>query len=125
MCGFAGMFIKSGDSKAFVPQMEKMSNCIRHRGPDDSRLYVGDNALFAFRRLSIIDLDGGSQPFVSKDEKFAAVFNGEIYNYRELKTDLEKEGVVFSTNSEIEVITNLYMNKIHWVFYHPMYFLLY
>lgn len=111
MCGFAGMFTKSGNASACVSQMEKMSNCIRHRGPDDSKLYVGENALFAFRRLSIIDLDGGSQPFVSKCEKYAAVFNGEIYNYRELKSDLEKEGVVFSTNSEIEVIINLYMRE--------------
>lgn len=111
MCGFAGMFTKSGNANACVSQMEKMSNCIRHRGPDDSKLYVGENALFAFRRLSIIDLDGGSQPFVSSCEKYAAVFNGEIYNYRELKSDLEKEGVVFSTNSEIEVIINLYMRE--------------
>ncbi len=111
MCGFAGVFIKNGDTREYISQIEKMSNSIRHRGPDDSKLYVGDNALFAFRRLSIIDLDGGSQPFVSECENYAAVFNGEIYNYRELKKSLEEEGIVFKTNSEIEVIVNLYMKE--------------
>ncbi len=111
MCGFAGIFIKNGDIQKYIPQIEKMSNSIRHRGPDDSKLYVGENALFAFRRLSIIDLDGGSQPFASSCGNYAAVFNGEIYNYRELKNDLEKQGVVFSTNSEIEVIVNLYIRE--------------
>ena len=111
MCGFAGIYIKNGNAEKFVPEIEKMSNCIRHRGPDDSKLYVGDNAIFAFRRLSIIDLDGGSQPFVSKCKKYAGVFNGEIYNYLELKKDLENQGVTFTTNSEIEVIVNLYMRK--------------
>ncbi len=111
MCGFAGIFVNSDDIEKYLPEIEKMSNCIRHRGPDDSRIYKGDNALFAFRRLSIIDLDGGSQPFISKCGNFASVFNGEIYNYLELKKDLEKEGVTFSTNSEIEVIVNLYMRE--------------
>ena len=111
MCGFAGIYIKNGDIKKRIPEIEKMSNCIRHRGPDDSKLFVGKNALFAFRRLSIIDLDGGSQPFVSECGKFASVFNGEIYNYLELKKELENDGVVFSTNSEIEVIVNLYMRE--------------
>ena len=94
MCGFAGIFVNK-DIEKYLPEIEKMSNCIRHRGPDDSRIYKGDNALFAFRRLSIIDLDGGSQPFVSKCGNYASVFNGEIYNYLDLKKELEKEGVVF------------------------------
>ena len=90
MCGFAGIYIKNGDIKKRIPEIKKMSNCIRHRGPDDSKLFVGKNALFAFRRLSIIDLDGGSQPFVSECGKYASVFNGEIYNYLELKKSLKK-----------------------------------
>ncbi len=111
MCGFAGIFDKNGNALKYIPEIEKMSNCIRHRGPDDSKIYRDNNTLFAFRRLSIIDLDGGVQPFVSKCGDFSSVFNGEIYNYRELKKELEDEGVTFSTNSEIEVIVNLYMRE--------------
>ena len=88
--------------------LTQMSAAIRHRGPDDSQ-YVGkDGFHIAFRRLSIIDLDLGAQPFTSEDGRFIAVFNGEIYNYRDLREPLRKEGVEFRTNSEIEVIVALY-----------------
>ncbi len=88
--------------------MTGMSAAIRHRGPDDSQYLRRDGFHIAFRRLSIIDLDTGAQPFASEDGRFIAVFNGEIYNYRDLRAPLIEEGVEFRTNSEIEVIVALY-----------------
>ena len=83
MCGFAGM-INDNNQEA----LEKMSLAIRHRGPDDSKLFCCEGYMVAFRRLSIIDLEKGSQPFTSKDERYVGIFNGEIYNYLELRSEL-------------------------------------
>ena len=88
--------------------LNQMSTAIRHRGPDDSQYIVRDGLCVAFRRLSIIDLNTGDQPFTSEDGRYTAVFNGEIYNYRDLRAPLMEEGVEFRTNSEIEVIVELY-----------------
>ena len=88
--------------------LQEMSRAIRHRGPDDSQYIVKDGFCVAFRRLSIIDLDNGAQPYTSPDGRFTAVFNGEIYNYRDLRQPLIDEGLTFATNSEIEVIVALY-----------------
>ncbi len=107
MCGFAGMFHKDPKDNDETLLMN-MSKAIRHRGPDDSQYIVKDGFCVAFRRLSIIDLDNGSQPYTSPDGRYTAVFNGEIYNYLELRAPLEKEGIPFYTNSEIEVIVTLY-----------------
>ncbi len=107
MCGFVGMF--NYDSKNNNETLlTQMSNAIRHRGPDDSQYIVKDGFCVAFRRLSIIDLDNGAQPYTSPDGRFVAVFNGEIYNYRDLRQPLIDEGIEFFTNSEIEVIVALY-----------------
>ena len=107
MCGFVGMFNRDpslNDEKLLTT----MSHAIRHRGPDESNFIVRDSFCAAFRRLSIIDLDTGSQPYTSPDGRFTAVFNGEIYNYRDLRKPLLEEGIEFHTNSEIEVIVALY-----------------
>ncbi|MCI8601227.1 MAG: asparagine synthase (glutamine-hydrolyzing) [Oscillospiraceae bacterium] len=107
MCGFVGMFNRDpalNDENLLT----QMSCAIRHRGPDENDYIVRDSFCVAFRRLSIIDLDTGSQPFTSLDGRFTAVFNGEIYNYRDLRKPLIEEGVEFSTNSEIEVLVALY-----------------
>lgn len=88
--------------------LTQMSHAIRHRGPDESDYIVRDSFCVAFRRLSIIDLDNGSQPYTSPDGRITAVFNGEIYNYRDLRAPLIEEGIEFHTNSEIEVIVALY-----------------
>ena len=85
-----------------------MNGAIVHRGPDDDGFYVHDNVGLAMRRLAIIDLAGGKQPMHNADRTKWIVFNGEIYNYRELRADLEKRGHSFYTNSDTEAIVHLY-----------------
>ena len=88
--------------------MAKMDASIIHRGPDDSGTYFGRGLAFGMRRLSIIDLAGGHQPIPNEDETMWAVCNGEIYNYRELRAELEKQGHTFRTHTDTEVIVHLY-----------------
>lgn len=107
LCGFVGMFNYDPKNNNET-LLKEMSEAIRHRGPDDSQYIVKDGFCVAFRRLSIIDLDNGAQPYTSLDGRFTAVFNGEIYNYRDLRQPLIDEGISFATNSEIEVIVALY-----------------
>ncbi len=104
MCGFAGI-INYGNDGA----LEKMSEAIRHRGPDDSRVVRLPGYAVAFRRLSIIDLEKGAQPFC--EESTVGVFNGEIYNYLSLREELMALGESFVTNSEIEVMVKLYRRE--------------
>lgn len=111
MCGFAGMFKKTALTEKDKATINTMSHAIRHRGPDDAKFICGDNFALAFRRLSIIDLENGSQPFTSGDGRFTAVFNGEIYNYLELRDEMIKLGETFKTRSEIETLVALYRHK--------------
>ncbi len=106
MCGFAGMFHPEGLLSEQNEILSNMSQAIRFRGPDENSLVVENDIAFAFRRLSIIDLSGGSQPKESDDQKLSGVFNGEIYNYRELKETLKEES--FETASELEIMLKLY-----------------
>jgi len=108
MCGFAGIYKYNVVTPADVESVKAMSRCISHRGPDDSGLFQGERAVFGFRRLSIIDLAGGAQPYTEKSGRYTVVYNGEIYNYLELKAQLEAEGQHFDGNSEVEVILRLY-----------------
>ena len=108
MCGFIGFYNKNGVGETEQNDAAAMSHAIRHRGPDLDRAYGNGRAHFAFRRLSIIDLEGGSQPFVSEDGRYFAVYNGEVYNYLELRDELISRGTVFRTRSEIETIVALY-----------------
>ena len=85
-----------------------MNSCIIHRGPDDDGFHIRENIALAMRRLSIIDIAQGKQPIFNEDKTKAIVFNGEIYNFRELKADLEKLGHRFYTNSDTETIIHLY-----------------
>lgn len=106
MCGIAGvigMFPKERGTEI----VKRMNNAIVHRGPDDDGVWSTDGFAFGMRRLSIIDLSGGHQPMWTKDG-VGIVFNGEIYNYRELRKELEACGYRFRTNSDTEVILNLY-----------------
>ncbi len=107
MCGFAGYFVNGfgGDRRAVI---QAMADRIVHRGPDQADYYVDDDIALGFRRLSIIDLEGGSQPIENEDNTKVLVFNGEIYNYRELREELRAAGHVFRTNTDSEVLLHGY-----------------
>jgi asparagine synthase (glutamine-hydrolysing) len=108
MCGICGQY----NFKSLAPvrgrDIELMTNSISHRGPDDEGYFVAGPLGFGFRRLSIIDLSGGHQPMSDQDETIWVVFNGEIYNFLELKRELEGFGHVFRTKSDTEVIIHGY-----------------
>jgi asparagine synthase (glutamine-hydrolysing) len=107
MCGIAG-FVNSGGREASREILERMNRAMVHRGPDDDGFYINENVGLAMRRLAIIDLAHGKQPIHNADRSKWIVFNGEIYNYRELRADLEKRGHKFYTNSDTEAIIHLY-----------------
>ena len=108
MCGIAGVFNYKKNSPVLMELIKGMNNELVHRGPDDEGFYMKDTIGLAFRRLSIIDLNTGSQPMHNEDKSIWVVFNGEIYNYVELKEDLLKLGHSFYTKSDTEVIVHLY-----------------
>lgn len=107
MCGIVG-FVNAGKKSAEREIIEKMNTCIVHRGPDEDGFFVKDSVALGMRRLAIIDLAGGQQPIFNADKTKAIVFNGEIYNFQELRADLEKRGHKFYTNSDTEAIIHLY-----------------
>lgn len=110
MCGIAG-FIEQDKSASIEERevlLDKMCKIITHRGPDEQGTIVEDRAALGMRRLSIIDLGGGQQPIFSNDGSKFIVFNGEIYNYRELKKELVSLGYKFKTNSDTETIIHAY-----------------
>lgn len=109
MCGIAGII--NFQNKAVRKQdLENMLSKIKYRGPDDEGYFTDENAGLGFVRLSIIDLtDAGHQPKVSADGRYVIVFNGEIFNYIELREELIKEGVKFNTQSDTEVLLNAYI----------------
>lgn len=110
MCGITGLYsLEKERHFEKGPIVQRMADSIRHRGPDDSAIYLNGQAAFGFRRLSIVDLLHGNQPFYSPDKTVVLVCNGEIFNYKELRHDLEKKGHVFSTNCDVEVIIFLYL----------------
>lgn len=108
MCGIAGFIDLQRDRENAVRLIESMCKVIRHRGPDDQGTWVGDGVALGMRRLAIIDLAGGQQPIFNEDENILVVFNGEIYNYRELQIELEQRGHRFRTNSDTETIVHAY-----------------
>ncbi|MBR3229858.1 MAG: asparagine synthase (glutamine-hydrolyzing) [Bacilli bacterium] len=99
MCGFCGYI-----NKKEKDSIKKMNDAIIHRGPDDESYYKDDFIAMGFRRLSIIDLKGGRQPMTNEDDSMVITFNGEIYNFKEIKEDLLKKGHKFKTNADTEVI---------------------
>lgn len=111
MCGISGIYSITKDKEVSL-KISEMNNEIIHRGPDDGGVYINDDINYSvamgMRRLSIIDLNSGKQPIHSLDKSKVLVFNGEIYNYQELKTKLLKKGATFLTNSDTEVIMRLY-----------------
>lgn len=109
MCGIAGILHFDSGRNVNRAVLEKMTNVISHRGPDGEGFHVDHNVGLGHRRLAIIDLSTGSQPMFSRDGKLALVFNGEIYNYVELKEELKALGYQFQTSSDTEVILHAYM----------------
>jgi asparagine synthase (glutamine-hydrolysing) len=108
MCGIAGMFNRSGRQAATETGMRQMLALLRHRGPDEFGILLDRETGLGNARLSIIDLGGGSQPIANEDETLWIVFNGEIFNYVELRPELEARGHKFRTSSDTEVILHLY-----------------
>jgi len=106
MCGIAGIYRRKGE-KVEKSLLGRMCDSMRHRGPDDEGYYVDHNVGLCMRRLSIIDLKKGKQPIHNEDETIWVVFNGEIYNFRELRKDLEEKHS-FYTNTDTEVLVHLY-----------------
>jgi asparagine synthase (glutamine-hydrolysing) len=108
MCGIAG-FVTWADPAAFPEErLRLMCDTIVHRGPDDFGWNINGGVALGIRRLAIIDVSGGHQPMFNEDETVCVVFNGEIYNYRELRRELEAEGHQFHSNSDTEVIVHLW-----------------
>ncbi|EPC8409749.1 asparagine synthase (glutamine-hydrolyzing) [Bacillus thuringiensis] len=110
MCGYVGCLYNTAKrySETEKIQFENMTNLLYHRGPDDQGYFRDEHVQFGFRRLSIIDLDAGHQPLAYDNERYILMFNGEIYNYIQLREMLIKQGACFSTQSDTEVIVALY-----------------
>lgn len=108
MCGIAGIFAYSTREPVDQRLLESMADSMLHRGPDDAGFYVDEGIGFSFRRLSIIDIEGGHQPMSNADESTWVMLNGEIYNFRELRRELESAGHRFRTASDTESIVHGY-----------------
>ena len=108
MCGIYGIVSHDHPERAREDELARMGGVIRHRGPDDFGHFLDDGIALGMRRLSIIDVAGGHQPISNEDGTVWLVLNGEIYNFRELRAELEEKGHHFRTRSDTEVIVHLY-----------------
>jgi asparagine synthase (glutamine-hydrolysing) len=108
MCGIAGIAVLGEGPPPSVNQLTRMCATIAHRGPDDEGIVIRDGVGLGMRRLAIIDIQGGHQPVYNEDRSISTVYNGEIYNFRELRRDLQLTGHVFATQCDTEVIVHAY-----------------
>jgi asparagine synthase (glutamine-hydrolysing) len=108
MCGICGIASAAPNDVIDVRGLQRMIDAIVHRGPDDDGTYVSDGIGLGMRRLSIIDLQGGRQPVHNEDRTMHLVFNGELYNYRSLRSQLASRGHAFATDSDTEVVVHAY-----------------
>jgi asparagine synthase (glutamine-hydrolysing) len=110
MCGIAGIiqFVPHNRDSAMA-QITNMADTMAHRGPDEQGVYVDDHAALGHKRLRIIDLSTGQQPMASQDQTLHIVFNGEVYNFQEIKKELVRKNYRFSTTSDTEVVLNAYI----------------
>ena len=106
MCGFFGNF--SNSSKIEINKFKNIISNLSHRGPDEESFFFDEMIQLGFRRLSIIDLKHGSQPMISSNKNLIMVFNGEIYNYKEVREKLKEKGINIKTNSDSEVLLESY-----------------
>lgn len=108
MCGFVGIYQPHDSPPADAKLLQRMTETLAHRGPDDQRLHRERGLSLGFRRLSIIDLEGGQQPIYNEDESVILVCNGEIYNYRALRERLRRSGHQFRAEVDVEALVHLY-----------------
>ncbi|MBW6522297.1 amidotransferase 1, exosortase A system-associated [Sphingomonas sp. RHCKR47] len=108
MCGIAGLFYPATPKPVDPARLRAMAEAIAHRGPDGAGVWTAPGVGFAHRRLSIIDLEGSPQPMATADAQLTIVFNGEIYNFRELREELQRRGAVFATDGDTEVLLHGY-----------------
>ncbi|SHI93094.1 asparagine synthase (glutamine-hydrolyzing) [Parasporobacterium paucivorans] len=108
MCGFTGYVTVGPRAEMFSENLTAMMDSIRHRGPDDEGRYMDDVCGLGFRRLSIIGITNGKQPMCNEDGTITVVFNGEIYNYMDIKSDLVEKGHIFKTDADTEVLVHGY-----------------
>ena len=106
MCGICGIYNYGSDEPASRALVESMAASIHHRGPDDDGFHVDGTLALGFRRLSIIDLTTGHQPISNEDHTRWVILNGEIYNYRDLRTELQAAGHTFRTQSDTETVVH-------------------
>src|SRR2546428_1576108 len=128
MCGIAGIVSAEPRDRIEAATIHLMCDAIVHRGPDDEGIFVKDGTGLGIRRLSIIDVAGGHQPVFNEDRSVWIVFNGEIYNFPELRPELESRGHRFYTHTDTEVIVHLYeelgsdcVNKLRGMFAFALY----
>jgi asparagine synthase (glutamine-hydrolysing) len=108
MCGITGIFYTDFSETVSKDLLQAMTSVLYHRGPDEGAVYVDGAVGLGHRRLRVIDLEGGKQPIFNEDKNMSVVFNGEIYNFRELRKELKKMGHRFETNCDTEVILHSY-----------------
>lgn len=109
MCGICGIVLPAdGQGEVTEELIVRMRDCLAHRGPDDAGLFVAPGVGLGHRRLSIIDLAGGHQPFGSPDQRLQIVYNGEVYNHQDLRRELEANGAVYRTTCDTETVLQLY-----------------
>ena len=108
MCGICGQYNFKSLAPVSPAGLQHMTRQLVHRGPDDEGFYLAGPLGLGFRRLSIIDIAGGHQPMSDADETVWVIFNGEIYNFPELRVELEGYGHIFRTRSDTEVIVHGY-----------------
>ena len=107
MCGIVGFLNSTLKNRELT--IKEMADTISHRGPDAEGFFLDEKVALGHRRLSIIDIEGGKQPFHDENDNFVLIYNGECYNFIELRGNLEKIGYSFNTNSDTEVVLKLYM----------------
>ncbi|MEG0894512.1 MAG: asparagine synthase (glutamine-hydrolyzing), partial [Oscillospiraceae bacterium] len=105
MCGFVGFSSKCSDKEKIISDMLKQ---IVHRGPDSQESYTDEDVALGFARLGIIDLNGGNQPMFNEDKSMVLIFNGELYNYKDIRKELIEKGHIFSTNCDSEILLHGY-----------------
>ena len=108
MCGICGMFNQTNPTRPERAVLENMLQAIRHRGPDGTESLLLDNVALGFNRLSFLDLEGGMQPIQNEDGTLSMICNGEVFNFSELRKELEEKGHQFRTRTDVEVVLHLY-----------------